>query len=149
MCLRLTTSHMKNSAGRWSWNNFSSPFQATLSCNRPEDSMPCDQVQIFFFSQYVGKNTGKQPVQWDWVWESWGGFRRQKTQKLPGIFLANLNLWKTNSGMKRSRSGAIRRSKIRPTTSARTNKSCRFSKTSVELQIANNFRTFLASSSWP
>ena len=31
-------------------------------------------------------NTGKQPLQWDWVWEGWWRFGRKETQKLPGSF---------------------------------------------------------------
>ena len=72
---------------------FPSHSQATLSCNRPEDSMPCDQVGNFFSREdtiiLTKAHTGKQPVQWDWVWEGWWGrWGREKAEKLPGSFFS-------------------------------------------------------------
>ena len=77
-------------------------------------------------------NTGKQPLQWDWVWEGWWRFGRKETQKLPGSFFVR-GFWNKKDPAQAPSGG------VRPAQQPRREPTSRagFSKTFLELKTSS------------
>ena len=99
--------------------------QATLACNRPEDSMPCDQVQIHCAGQFnvwqkqlrrIASTTRSSTERSKWR-------RRREDPETSRHVSLSLDLFKYESA---GHSGTLRSSETRPTISTRANKSRRF-----------------------